>query len=96
VPAGPSGIARIELDSKNNALRIGLETPGAGGTYTIKIDNVSMGSVTAQLGSINVVYSNPQQTPPLINVRQITVIDSQGRAVAQGTFRVAGANLGTG
>jgi thermitase len=92
MPVGPSGIARIEADSKYHVLRIGLET--ASGAYTVMIDGVSMGTVTSQLGSISIVYSTPHTTP-LTAVRQITIVDLQGRAVAQGTFRVLGANLGT-
>jgi hypothetical protein len=94
IPVGPSGIARIEADSKYQILRIGLET--ASGVYTVMIDGVSLGTVSSQLGSVSVVYSSPQAILPLTNVRQITIVDSMGRAVAQGTFRVPGASLGTG
>ena len=94
IPLGPSGIARLEADSENQILRISLEA--ASGAYTVMVDGVSLGTISSQLGSISVAYSSPQTILPLTNVRQITIVDSMGRAVAQGTFRVLGASLGTG
>jgi subtilisin family serine protease len=94
--AGPAGLARVEVDSEHQVLRIGLETSTTNGAYNIMIDGVSIGAVTSHFGSVSVAYSNPAAILPLCNVRQITIVDSLGRIVAQGTFRIPGAGLGTG
>lgn len=104
MPTGTSGNARVEVDSERQIMSINLETTTPDATYHVFVDGVSLGLVTSQSGSISVSYSSdgsashsiPAAITPLCNARQVRIIDSLGKVVAQGTFRIPGANLGTG
>lgn len=107
VPAAPAtlnGMARIEVDSTREVLSLSLDTAASNSTYRIFVDGLSLGSLSSQSGLLSGSYSSdgstggslPQAIKPLSKVRQIIVLDSAGNIVAQGTFNVVGADLGTG
>jgi hypothetical protein len=98
-PIGSVGHARVEVDSDRQVLSLSLETPASAATYYVFVDGVNLGGVAAKSSSLSVSYPSdgpafPAAISPFCNVRQIKIVDSQGKVVASGTFQIPGGNVG--
>lgn len=96
------GRTRAGVGMDGESLRIDAEGLGSGAAYEIIADGVSLGSVTAQSGSLRIVFTSngssgralPPALRPVTKIQQIEVRNSLGQAVLQGTFQAGGDDFG--
>ncbi|MEW6126168.1 MAG: S8 family serine peptidase [Acidobacteriota bacterium] len=89
------GSAEVEIESERQELEVEGEHLISGATYQIIVDNILLGTFTAQFGYLKVELTSdgskdgliPAALLPVTNIQQVTILNQSGQVVLQGAFQ---------